>query len=232
MSPDELLARVLEHRVLDRVERVLELFDLRTIVVDHRIDDPVEEADRPLAHQIRVPRAVLAKRCDGAGMSVVNGHQEVAAEEEIDVVGGEPVLRLPEVDAVQDDIQIPVVGLDFRILHAAHRVLHRERVERERVGQNQRLGNRRRRQVHPHERAGGRIQPAAVDALNLLGPAVPVDEDADHVNSDSRLEAGRSARACAPSLDPFLCQSPTFTDSAACAAASRATGMRYGDALT
>ena len=50
------------------------------------------------------------------------------------------------------------------------------------------------------KRAGGRTEPGAIDSRHLLGPPVAVHEDG--------------------------VQSPTLTDSAACAAASRATGTR------
>ena len=45
-------------------------------------------------------------------------------------------------------------------------------------------------------------------------------------------ESSDSTHASLRRAHARLHQSPTFTDKAACAAASRATGTRYGDALT
>ena len=70
--------------------------------------------------------------------------------------------------------------------------------------------------------------------VDLLGLAVAVDEDGDHVDD---VIAGIAVRLRATSGSSSLslsltAQSPTLTDSAACAAARRATGTRYGEALT
>ena len=78
----------------------------------------------------------------------------------------------------------------------------------ERIAQDQKLRNRRRRQIHPDEAVRRRIQPAPIQAGRTLGLTVPMDEDRQQL------------------------QSPTLTESAACAAARRATGIRYGEALT
>ena len=53
--------RVVEDRLLELVEPILELFDLRPVVVDHRVDDAMEERDRPFAQNLRVARTVLAQ---------------------------------------------------------------------------------------------------------------------------------------------------------------------------
>src|SRR5262245_16748706 len=107
---------------------------------------------------------------------------------------------------MQNHIEVPVVGLDLRVVYFCHRVLDRERMEGERIRENQRLGNRGRRQIDPDERPGCGVQPGTVDALGRLDLPVLVNENRD--------------------------QSPTFWASAACAAARRATGTRYGDELT
>ena len=62
-------------------------------------------------------------------------------------------------------------------------------MERERVAEDQRFGNRRRREIDPDDDTRRRIEPGAIDARRLLGLAVAVDEDRDHVNRD-RLRAG------------------------------------------
>src|SRR5262249_16908216 len=109
-----------------------------------------------------------------------------------------------------------------RVLHGAHRVLDRQRMKAERVAEDERFRNRGRRQIDPEVDARRWVEPPAIEARDLLGLAVPMNEDADH---------NVKRRACG-SLRRSSSQSPTLTDSAACAAARRATGMRYGDALT
>ena len=56
--------RVVEHRLLELVEPVLELLDLRPVVIDHRVDDAVEQRDRPFADDLRVARD--SDRCSSA----------------------------------------------------------------------------------------------------------------------------------------------------------------------
>ena len=62
--------------------------------------------------------------------AVVDRHQEVAAEEEVDVVRGELVLGRLEVDAVENDVQETRVALDLRLVHLPEGVLDGELVER------------------------------------------------------------------------------------------------------
>jgi hypothetical protein len=83
----------------------------------------------------------------------VHRDQEVPAKEEVHVVRGEAFLARPEVDAVQHDVQKAVVGLDLRVLQGAHRRVDGQRMEIERVGEDQGVGTRRRRQVDPDHRA-------------------------------------------------------------------------------
>src|SRR5207253_1321983 len=171
-------------------------------------------------------------------MAVVHGDEIRLAEKEIDVVRVEAALVCLIGDAVQDDVEVSVVRLDLRKLQRRHRVLDRERVKRERVAQYQGFRDGGRRQIDPHDDTGRRIEPATIDARDLLGPAVPVDENRDHVAiRDSGfgirdLQAFAKLRITANPESQIPTQSPTLTERAACAAASRATGTRYGDALT
>src|SRR5688572_24214698 len=111
-----------------------------------------------------------------------------------------------EVDAVQNQIQIVGVRLDLRMVDFADRVLDRQLVKMEHVREDPGFLRLRRAEIHPeHDPAGG-IEPGGVHLLNADGLPRLMLEDRD--------------------------QSPTFTCSAACAAASRATGTRYGEQLT
>ena len=57
----ELRPGVLEDFLLELVETILQLLDLGTVVIDHRIDDPVEEGDGAFAEDLGVSRAVVAQ---------------------------------------------------------------------------------------------------------------------------------------------------------------------------
>jgi hypothetical protein len=127
---------------------------------------------------------VITKLADRRRVAVVDSDEIVRAEKEVDVVGLETVIAGMEVDAVQDDVQVAVVGLGLRVLDRAPRVLDRQRMERERVAQNQQFGNRRRREVHPQGHTRRRVEPPAVYLGGLLRPAVAVNEDRVHVMAD------------------------------------------------
>ena len=133
--------------------------------------------------------------------------RKFGAEEEVGVVRLEGVLGGLEVDAVQDDVEVAAVGLDLRMRLALQRGLDRQLVEAEDVAQHGARPPRSapRRPPTPRTPLSAR-QPRRVEAVDQLGATAPVDEVAN--------------------------QSPTLTLSAACAAASRATGTRYGEQLT
>src|SRR5262245_4346444 len=105
------------------------------------------------------------------------------------------------------------------------RVLDRQRMKTERVGQDQRFRDGRVCEIDPDRRPGNRAEPRWVDARGLFRPAVPANENGDHRGME-RTGSGDSHAS------PEVTQSPTLTDSAAWAAARRATGTRYGDELT
>ena len=67
----------------------------------------------------------------------MHGHQIVGTDEEVDVVRGESGRAFAEIDAVQDGVEVAVVGLDLRVVQIGAGVLDRERMERERVAQDQ-----------------------------------------------------------------------------------------------
>ena len=136
----------------------------------------------------------------------MDGDEILRAQEEIDVLGREAVLLGAEVDAVEDQVQIVAVRLDLRMVRFFERVFDRQIVELEHVGQDARLLRRRAAQIDPDPDAAVGEEPGWVDPIDDRGrPAlIPVDRD----------------------------QSPTLAVSAACAAASRATGTRYGEQLT
>jgi len=100
-------------------------FDLRhlgSVVVDHRVDDPVHQGHRAFFEDVRVQVAHLLQLLDAARVTVVHGHEIVGAEEEIDVTRGELVLARMEVDAVKNDVEVPVVRLDLRMMDFRERV--------------------------------------------------------------------------------------------------------------
>ena len=119
-------------------------------------------------------------------------------------------------------VQVAGVLLDLRELDRAERVLDRQRVEVKDVGS--RRQSRRSAAGPGPPRANGRtlVEPTAASHCRS-GPGATVIErqDGDHcVALRGRLRLV---------FDP---SSPPLADSAACAAARRATGTRYGEQLT
>ena len=201
------LGRRLDDVLFDLVEPFFELVDLRPIVIDHRVDDAMQQRDRAFAEHVLRARADLADVRDAAPLAVVDGDEEVRRQEEIGFVRVEAMLDGIEVDAVEHDVEIVAVGLDFRIGLALKGRFDDQLVQAE----DARAARRRLpRSVPPHPPTPRRRcraqQPRRVEAVDQFGPTASVDEVAN--------------------------QSPTLTLNAACAAARRATGTRYGEQLT
>src|SRR5882672_2302160 len=130
----------------------------------------------------------------------MDGHQKLRPEEEVDVLGAEAVFRLLEIDAVKNQIQVVAVGFDLGMVELAEGVFDRKLVEVKDVAENLRFVRRRLIQIDPDRDAASWFDPGRVHPVDLLGGPAFVFEDPD--------------------------QSSTLTASAACAAASRATGTR------
>jgi hypothetical protein len=206
MRPRQRGIRLLEDLLLHLVEPLPELFDLREVVVDHRIDDPIHEQAGPLTQDPIVFRAHVADFVDRTRHPGVNGHQILRTQEEIDVFRGEAMLRRLEVDPVKNQIEVIAVRFDLWMVNFRERIFHGELVEVEHVGQDAGLVWRGRLQRHPDPDTAVRFEPGGVHPVDFRGDPAVVFENLD--------------------------QSPTLTASAACAAANRATGTRYGEQLT
>src|SRR5687767_1406070 len=108
-----------------------------------------------------MPMAGFLQLAEAAGMSVVDRDEVVAAEEKVDVVGGEPVLLYLEVYAVQDQVEVTLVRLDLGMVNLAERVFDGQRMKLEGLGENRApLVRRRRPQVHPHQHGRGGVEPS------------------------------------------------------------------------
>ena len=114
ISPVSASPAVLEHLALDVVEPRLELVDLGPVVVDHRVDDAVHQRDRPLARAavLRSHRPVTCAMLRRLPSWTVT-RKRVARKKSVSWVSKACSLGL-EVDAVQDDVEDVVVGLDLR----------------------------------------------------------------------------------------------------------------------
>ncbi len=132
-------------------------------------------------------------------------HQVLRPQEEIDFLRAKRVFPGLEVDAVEDEVKVVAVGFDFRVVDLGKGVFDRELVKVEDLGEHPGFFRRRRAQICPHPDAAARLQPARVHPVDDLGGPVLVFVDRDQ--------------------STLLC-------SAACAAARRATGTRYGEQLT
>src|SRR6476469_6087137 len=136
----------------------------------------------------------------------MDGDEILRPEEEVDVLRGEAVLGGAEIDAVKNEIQVVAVRFDVWMVQFAEGILDGQRVKMKDVGQDSRFFRGRLIEIDPDRHAASRLDPGRVHPVDdLSGPTLVF------VNGD---------------------QSPTLTASAACAAASRATGTRYGEQLT
>ena len=112
----------------------------------------------------------------------MHSHQVVGTDEEVDVVCRKPGSALPEIDAVQDGVEVAVVGFDLRVVQIGPGVLDRKRVEGERVAQDQRFRNGRRRQIDPDVGIVRRIEPRAVETRGSFRLPIAMDVGGDQVS--------------------------------------------------
>ena len=152
---------------------VLELLHLRPVVVDHRVDDPIQQHARPLAEEPIVLVAEVVDLAERPRHARMHRHQVLRAEEEVDVLGLEAVLRGREVDAVQDQIEVVAVGFDLGMVRLAHRVFDGELVEVKHVGEDARLLRGRAVEVDPHPDPAARLEPGGVHLVDRLGGTRP-----------------------------------------------------------
>ena len=95
MSPIRPLVARLDDGLLDLVEPILELVGFGTVVVDHRVDDAMEQGHRAFRENVTGALAELGDVGDAAPLPVVNRHQIVRAQEEVRFVRVEQVLARP-----------------------------------------------------------------------------------------------------------------------------------------
>ena len=129
----------------------------------------------------------------------MHGHEVIASKKKVDVARRETVLLLLEIDAVQDQVQIALIGLDLGKLNLAGRVLDGQRMEVKRVHEDAlNLLARGRHQIYPQHDLRRGVEPGRLDPLDASRPAVLVDVDTDHVGfglqaSGFRLRARTAA---------------------------------------
>ena len=114
--------------------------DLGPIVIDHGVDDAMQERDRAFAEHVLRARADLADMRDAAPLAVVDGDEEVRRQEEVGFVRLEAVLLDVEVDPVKHDVEVPPVRLRPSDWSRVERPLRR----RARAGRRRRAERRRR----------------------------------------------------------------------------------------
>ncbi len=174
-----------DRRFFERVDLLFQDVDLGPIVFDHRIDDPVHHCRGTLRQHVLMLVADHPQLRDTARSAVVHGHEVIAAQEEIDIVCREFTLRVVEVDAVKNQVKVAGIGFDFRRVNTAERILDRQRMEMEHVGQNACFIGARRGDIDPHGDARRRIKPRGIDVRNIVRLTVTVGVNRDHCCSRS-----------------------------------------------
>ena len=134
------------------------------------------------------------------------GDQILRTEEEVDFLRAERVFLGLEVDAVENEVQVLAIRLHFRMVDFGERIFDCELVKMKDFGEDFGFVWRRAAEIDPHPDTAVGLEPGRVHPVDDLGGPVLVLVDRD--------------------------QSPTLSLSAACAAARRATGTRYGEQLT
>ncbi len=139
VSDDRLLARALEHLVLDGVELVLDLVEDREAVVEQVVQDVVEQVSRALREELVAQLVVALAACeeprDGEQLGVRQRDEEVVAEEDVELGRVEPLDSLVVRREVKDDEEVAGVVVDLRPLPLREHVLDVELVEAEAVGE-------------------------------------------------------------------------------------------------
>jgi hypothetical protein len=136
----------------------------------------------------------------------VVGDQVLRTKEKVYFLRSELMAVGFEVDGVQDEVQVIAVGFDFGVMDLGQGVFDGELVEVEDVSEQLGFIGGRRAQIDPCPNAALRLEPGRIHPVDDLRGSALVLVDSN--------------------------QSPTLSCSAACAAASRATGTRYGEQLT
>ena len=74
---DQRVGRLLDHLLLDFVEPLFELIHLGAIVIDHGVDDAMQQRDRALGEDVVGAAAQLADMRDAAPLAIMNGDEKV-----------------------------------------------------------------------------------------------------------------------------------------------------------
>ena len=141
---------VLEDHLLDGIELVAHRLDGIALIVHHVLEQDVHEEVGALAHVGGVERdrpLQLLEQLRVASPVPAHGDQEAVAEEEVHLADADP--RAFRREGVQEDEGVAREILDLRDLLRVEAVLHRERMEAERLDQRLELGSRGVHEVEP-----------------------------------------------------------------------------------
>ncbi len=110
----------------------------------------------------------------------MDGDEELLAKKEVDVLRLETVFRLAEVDAVQNQIEVVAVGLDFGMVNLTQRVLDRQLVKVKHVAEDPDFFRGGGAEVHPDPNTAAALEPRRVDAVRAARGATLVAVDRNH----------------------------------------------------
>ena len=160
-----------EDRRLDLVDVDLELRRDLLVAVDDRVAHGVDHRGRAVLQHLLAALEARSRVVETAAVAVPDGHDEVVADEHVDLAGLDGVLGIDVPEGLQGEEQAVVVAFELRALVSRHGVLDGERVQAEHVGHLVELGGVGLVQADPDEvaRLGrlvgevGEVVDAAVD---------------------------------------------------------------------
>ena len=141
-------------------------------MIDHAIDDAVEQNAGTFGQDVLVAGADVELGLNRPGRRMVHRDEEIAAQEEVDVVRGDPLLPLGRLDAVENQVEKALVGLNLRMVHLGERILDGQLVEVKDVMEQVPVGVGRGQDVHPDRLRRRRRQPGRIHRFDDKGLAI------------------------------------------------------------
>ena len=120
-----------EHVGFQGLDAILDRVHLGPVVIDDAIDDAMEHGGRTFGERAAVPEAERLNLLDRPRLIEMDGDEEVAAEEKIDVARLEAGVADAADDAVENQVQDAVIRFDLGMMHLGEGILDCKLVQTE-----------------------------------------------------------------------------------------------------